>query len=196
MVPCGGRCQRVAQRLPTSGKPLRPFKEPTPQQQRQGKGSSHAPRFKDWHTFIRVRVPGLRPREDDPREGIGPREAPIPSFFFSARPLPSPSFDPCCAYQTCAVHTRYVQPLWGVFRARKGPHWCSGPPKPLSRARKWPYWCSGTWNPEDGGTGNRRMKGNYLLSLKKSSMSWTHSSWRMPPTASVRGWRREGVKRE
>ena len=53
MVPCEGLCQRVAQRLPTSGKPLRPFKEPTPQQQCQGKGSSPAQRFKGWHIFIR-----------------------------------------------------------------------------------------------------------------------------------------------
>jgi len=53
MVLCEGLCQRVAQRLPTSGKPLRPFKEPTPQQQCKRKGSSHARWFKMWHKYIR-----------------------------------------------------------------------------------------------------------------------------------------------
>ena len=81
MVPCEGLCQRVAQRLPTSGKPLRPFKEPTPQQQCQGKGSSHAQRFKGWHIFIRGSGAGPAAQEGRPT-GRGPREAPIPPFQF------------------------------------------------------------------------------------------------------------------
>ena len=39
-------------------------------------------------------------------------------------------------------------------------------------------------------------QGDHLLDLKKSSMSWEHSSWRTPPEAMVLGWRREGEKRE
>ena len=45
----------------------------------------HMPRGSKVGTYLfGGRVPGLRPKKEDPREGMGPRVAPIPSFFFSA----------------------------------------------------------------------------------------------------------------
>ena len=50
------------------GQTPRPFKEPTPQQQCQRKGSSHARWFKGWHTFIRGSGAGPTAQKEKYRE--------------------------------------------------------------------------------------------------------------------------------
>ena len=58
------------------------LKNPHPSSSAKGR-VRHMPRGSKVGTYLfGGRVPGLRPKKEDPRGGTGPREAPIPPFYF------------------------------------------------------------------------------------------------------------------